>query len=1116
MESQKVRNYYVDDKANRDWIKMLPAIRKVQAKKGLPAGGVPGDVTHTELVYIDGGLSGDWLRHDLKDFVTLEDGRVIFISGPGAGSGTSAGDASVEVVSGLSESQEKALREEVESWEGTRKAFANTAISGCAWFGLDLVLLREGEELKGIASGTIPKRKRNILTRELEPWREYELLALHHMATKERGYGKRMMQYLAEIAIENGNAALAWNATGGSLPFYEAIGFTPDAGKAFRISAEELRNWLQGKQNVAELEPEDGIFTVPFEEESKDFVTLEDGRVIYIGGPGSGGGSTSPKHVYWKRGGISSDEADKLDAEIRGWRGDERRSVGSTAVDRALNYELSLLQLRVDGELKGIAAIEEYPDTHYLGWLATKERGYGRAMMAVILQNAASQQAGLRWDSIAEARGFYDAIGLSDYLLLRFPGKEASYYLTFQDIKDWINKERTLRIPRKALPEELEPEDGVFAKAPEVQDEAKGFVTLEDGRVIFINGPGGGGGTTTAPEEGDSYWTTGSISEGERKWLEEEIEWDWEGDDRVWCAEAALEDAEQEGIHLLVLDEGGDVLRGIASVDMDYEKEYAHLDFLATQKPGYGRKMMVKIMEHVHHAGKGCHWTSIIEAWGFYEHLGFKKDSSGEFSFRMSADEVKAWLDKQAEQKQLVDMEPESGVFAVKGHRDNKRFVTLDDDRVIYIDDGPGGGAGVAEAEVVWTKRGDLSEFEAKKLSDEVSESWVGHDRTWCAWRAIADALNWGADLLTLREDGELKGVASVDTTYDTWYAHLDFLATKEPGYGRKMMMVIMEYLGEYENTGCHWSSLAGAFEFYEHIGFHYDPRGEFDFRIEWEDIKGWLAEQKVPVKLIDMEPENGVFAIDNRRVKGFVTLEDGRVIFIGGPGGGGGRSSPAASEESQTAKDQYVRSLCEGMNNSEEIDVALWLTDVPAEQLVGIKSIRLISKNEELSEFENISMDKDGYFVVSSLGPEYGEDKRGIGVYNDRGDNTGDMLLSKKQDFDVRTILHEMGHHVEGQDTERMKAAHALGNAMAKALREEYNAVKVGGDKAALFDFQRRLADAGLRPYSLTNSREFLADIYQVRQRLITLYNDNLDSEWERYTERDDLDEFFPRFEGG
>jgi hypothetical protein len=273
---------------------------------------------------------------------------------------------------------------------------------------------------------------------------------------------------------------------------------------------------------------------------------------------------------------------------------------------------------------------------------------------------------------------------------------------------------------------------------------------------------------------------------------------------------------------------------------------------------------------------------------------------------------------------------------------DSKNFVTLEDGRVIFIE-GPGGGQGVLpsfEGEVPGSGQGVLPGFEGKipledeaptepsadiswveggigqwesfELYEEIRDSWEGEDRVWCANSAVTDA-KFGADLLTLRENGELKAIASVDINYDDKFAHLDFLATKEPGYGRKMMELIMQHV-DRRDKGCHWVSLPEARGFYEHLEFMEDFTGEFSFIMYSSEVKDWL--RKMAKSLVDMEPENGVFAVMFKETKGFVTLEDGRVIFIEGPGGGGGTSSEfaeAATSPAMSGRISYTRELGQG-----------------------------------------------------------------------------------------------------------------------------------------------------------------------------------------------------------
>jgi hypothetical protein len=435
-------------------------------------------------------------------------------------------------------------------------------------------------------------------------------------------------------------------------------------------------------------------------EEKKTFVTLEDGRVIFIEGPGGGGGASRQ---------LSTNEQTLID--------------GITAMNEMISRHRPP---------EGTVYSNMYDLVLKNGRFFTPPQGAGLpedvnpGQMKECYRNAALEASGkyIYTEGYALAEGLplpFEHAWLttkdgqvidptwSDGRGVAYFGVQLSEKWIWEMIKgsgEWgvlHNFGNAIELLKNGLP-------------PGATYEEKRFVTLEDGRVIFIEGPGGGAGSAGQYVMFPEWAGWESESSIEASWVEannvdpwEALEFgqnlhmeviNWSGHDRVWCAQSAIEDYLQTGADLLLMRENGE-LKGIAAVDMEYDDWYAHLDYLATKGPGYGRRMMVKIMEYVYMAGKGCHWISLAEAWGFYEHLGFDEDYDGEFSFKIDPDDVKEWLHMQAQEKSLVDMEPESGVFAVKyPEQREKRFVTLEDGRVIFIEGpGEGGGGAVGEAE---------------------------------------------------------------------------------------------------------------------------------------------------------------------------------------------------------------------------------------------------------------------------------------------------------------------------------------------------------------------------------------------------------------------------------
>jgi hypothetical protein len=123
-------------------------------------------------------------------------------------------------------------------------------------------------EIKGIASLGVPRKRRDFFADEMV-W-SGDSVTIYHLATKERGYGKRMMKTLAQNLVTK-NWSLTWICTEESRGFYEALGFqsiNPDS-QLFRAEAGDLKQFLAevkaitvSNEELAKLEPKSGVFTV--------------------------------------------------------------------------------------------------------------------------------------------------------------------------------------------------------------------------------------------------------------------------------------------------------------------------------------------------------------------------------------------------------------------------------------------------------------------------------------------------------------------------------------------------------------------------------------------------------------------------------------------------------------------------------------------------------------------------------------------------------------------------------------------------------------------------------------------------------------------------------------
>lgn len=137
----------------------------------------------------------------------------------GSGRGKKSGKAPTKGVAyathhGLSDDERHSIYGEMGGWKGDRHEIATLAI----WAGekgSDVLLLRDGSELKGIAAITKDLQYEGLPSCEVE-----------FLATKERGYGKQMMLAIARTAERSGRGVhlvAVPKATG----FYRAIGMNP-------------------------------------------------------------------------------------------------------------------------------------------------------------------------------------------------------------------------------------------------------------------------------------------------------------------------------------------------------------------------------------------------------------------------------------------------------------------------------------------------------------------------------------------------------------------------------------------------------------------------------------------------------------------------------------------------------------------------------------------------------------------------------------------------------------------------------------------------------------------------------------------------------------------------
>jgi hypothetical protein len=196
--------------------------------------------------------------------VTLEGDRVVFIGGPGQGSGGTSQER-LEIhpqwVSKLPREDAVRYLDLARKWDpGTRREFAEGIIQNA--YGIDssqlLVLLEEdstGSPIELYGAALIDPDSEN-----------QDFLVLSYMTTKQRGLGRSMMNLVLQGAYDQGKG-IKWTSTPDSAGFYKALGFgdmaLPDRPSRYVVSREEIAEWVAGqKMDLALLEPEDGVFAV--------------------------------------------------------------------------------------------------------------------------------------------------------------------------------------------------------------------------------------------------------------------------------------------------------------------------------------------------------------------------------------------------------------------------------------------------------------------------------------------------------------------------------------------------------------------------------------------------------------------------------------------------------------------------------------------------------------------------------------------------------------------------------------------------------------------------------------------------------------------------------------
>jgi hypothetical protein len=261
------------------------------------------------------GGEGSKAKSSSGRWVTIR-GRRVFVRKGGARPGGAS------VVKSPSKEQVANWREQIEGWDGPRRGVAGDALYSIESDEHQALIVESGGELKAIAAFQEPYFVEGGIMGQRKIGHS---VTVPYLATKERGYGLRLMQELAQRAAEDGG--LRFNATDKSRGFYEAIGMGEYAqgGNLFNLTFEQARQWLETsgqkakgskpKRKVPEwlaesMEPGDGVFIVKRDEGVKArgrggsfgrWRTLKTGRRVFVSG-GLPGGNKAPS-LFVNRGG---------------------------------------------------------------------------------------------------------------------------------------------------------------------------------------------------------------------------------------------------------------------------------------------------------------------------------------------------------------------------------------------------------------------------------------------------------------------------------------------------------------------------------------------------------------------------------------------------------------------------------------------------------------------------------------------------------------------------------------------------------------------------------------------------------------------------------------------
>jgi hypothetical protein len=145
--------------------------------------------------------------------------------------------------------------------------------------------------------------------------------------------------------------------------------------------------------------------------------------------------------------GMSATEAQAALGDVASWEGPRRKYAREACLTAARRRYGDGLAMRHDGELVGVAALDQSGGRLFVDFLATKRPGYGREMMKAICQRAAAHGQRVTLAATPASRGFYKRIGM-----------RARFGVDFFE----FSAQAAAAYGQRLEPGEDEPEDGVF------------------------------------------------------------------------------------------------------------------------------------------------------------------------------------------------------------------------------------------------------------------------------------------------------------------------------------------------------------------------------------------------------------------------------------------------------------------------------------------------------------------------------------------------------------------------------------------------------------------------------------------------------------------------------